>query len=1299
MKFLTLIKEKYNKQFVLVTGIIITFLISYLDIITEPFTYFLVLVILPIIYVTWYAGKSYGVILTVLFNLYYVINSSSHMKGDSAGDGNVLNLFVILTATILVLILIANIRGYYLGMQHQYQLAKDETKVTQEKLQKTSKALEEFRHAIENISPENIFYTLNCSGKFIYINEHFERITGFSQSEIMEMNFFDLLHPDYSADSIDFTNRQICGSDLTGLSEIKIRNKRGNAVWLRQNVMMNLEGGEIIGLSILANDISEEIHLKEKIVENESKLSQIIDLVPHFIFAKDREGKFILANKRLADSYGTSKEDIIGKSDKDFNTSEEEIEWFRNDDLEVINTLRSKYIPIEKVTTINGVRFYETFKAPIFISKINEYAVLGVANDITERVMAERELKKLEMKFSNFAKNAPVALTRFNLTENKYDFVNDEFERQSGYTLEEYEKLSDQELINLIHPEDRDKKFMEFKNWMNDGMTGILRSLYRIVNKNGEIIWIDTYSYTDLDENGAVNYINQICVDVTDKMNTQKRIERSEERYKTFIENSTEGICRFEHSTPINLNQTHEKIVSDIYKYAYLAECNLEFAKMYGYRTVEEIVNTPLRVLQGGDDNPDNFNSKLAWIKSGFRVKNIETIEVNNRGERKYFLNSVIGIVEDGKLLRSWGTQIDITEHKQLQSLNKTLSEAIEQTHIAIRITDPAGVTSYVNSSFANVMGVPKSSLIGEKDSLIAELLSDSSPGGLSESGMWKSERIRVKENGEQFWEVVNISAIRDSSGKVLHYLIISEDVTEKRELEIKLTESDQRYKEFINQSIDAVYRMELRKPIDINEPLEKIVKHFFNYGYIAECNEAMAKIYAQRKASDLIGLSGKEISKSIDEYRKKYNFDNFIKNGFKLINDESKLVDPEGNERYILDNLFGIIEDGKLIRVWGIKRDITEIRMIEEEVRYLSNAVHQSPVAVAILNTGFKIMYVNKRFTEFTQYEEQEVIGKYPFILLDGQFSVAMQNEIKSSLKKGETWRGEILNKRKDGSEYWEISTLSSVKDKAGEITHYVYIKQDITQRKIVEAELLEAKKKAEELTKIKGEFLANMSHEIRTPLNGIIGMSQLLSTTDLNEEQNEYVDLVNISSHSLLNIINDILDFSKLESNKLKISEHPFNLRTLLTNIRSLNNKIATEKGIELRLNFGNLSDGNYIGDEQRINQVITNLVSNALKFTNEGYVEINCSARKGSQNNKDEITISVQDTGIGIPDDKIGYLFENFVQLENSYGKNYVGTGLGLSIVKKLVSLMDGEIEVKSKVGHGSEFIVKLNLSTTD
>jgi signal transduction histidine kinase/DNA-binding response OmpR family regulator len=276
----------------------------------------------------------------------------------------------------------------------------------------------------------------------------------------------------------------------------------------------------------------------------------------------------------------------------------------------------------------------------------------------------------------------------------------------------------------------------------------------------------------------------------------------------------------------------------------------------------------------------------------------------------------------------------------------------------------------------------------------------------------------------------------------------------------------------------------------------------------------------------------------------------------------------------------------------------------------------------------------------------------------------------------------------RNKTADKWYRTTGNSERDTSGKLVRLRAFVKDITEETLQAQELEKAKDEAIAASVAKSEFLANMSHEIRTPMNGVLGMAELLEESDIDERQREFVDVITRSSNALLTIINDILDFSKIEAGAFELDPVEFDMRDVLGDVTSLLSTKAQEKGLELIINYPPYMEHFFVGDAGRMRQIITNIVGNAVKFTEAGHVLINVKV-KNSTDNRADLTVEITDTGIGIEPEKLSHIFEKFTQADNSTTRVYGGTGLGLSISKHIVELMGGKMQVSSVLGQGSTF----------
>lgn len=404
----------------------------------------------------------------------------------------------------------------------------------------------------------------------------------------------------------------------------------------------------------------------------------------------------------------------------------------------------------------------------------------------------------------------------------------------------------------------------------------------------------------------------------------------------------------------------------------------------------------------------------------------------------------------------------------------------------------------------------------------------------------------------------------------------------------------------------------------------------------------------------------------------------------------ENLIRAKDGTEKLIAwHNVLIYDKNGKVTGVLSSGEDITEHRKADEELRKLSQAVEQSPVSVLITDRYGRIEYVNHKFCERTHYLPEEVIGRNPRILKSGSLPHSFYKELWQTIQSGHIWRGDFLNKTKEGIQYWERASISPVMDSLGQISNFIAIKEDITEQKKMEEELLQAKVEAEISNKAKGDFLANMSHEIRTPMNAVIGLTHLALETDLLPKQQDYLEKIAVSAQSLLGIIDDILDYSKFAAGKLTMENIQFNLWKVIEDTNTILNCKAEEKGLEMVLNVAKDVPMRLKGDPHRLKQILLNLLSNAVKFTKQGEVVLSVKLMS-EKDERVQLEFSVRDTGIGMNEEERGRLFNAFTQADGSTTRKYGGTGLGLVISKQLVEMMGGAMHVKSSPGQGSEFV---------
>lgn len=778
----------------------------------------------------------------------------------------------------------------------------------------------------------------------------------------------------------------------------------------------------------------------------------------------------------------------------------------------------------------------------------------------------------------------------------------------------------------------------------------------RIRHKNGHYLWFETSFQLIRGTKGEISKVLAIARNITKRKIDEDTLAQAQRIAKI-------GSWRWDLIT-------HTLTYSE------------EMRRIYGYQisTIESNHDSLLAMVIPEDRERVESIVRKALVGTADEV--IYRIKLHDGHIRTIRAQWEVSVTNDGRPIEMVGMAQDITEQvlieqQSLDNENKYKLITENSLDFISRSTIECSTFLYCSPSCYSLLGYRPEEMVGtsafdyvyaEDIPSLQEYFSSCLVGKLLTPITFRY----IHKDGRHIWFEVNCKYISTQDNQRNEIISIARDISERKMMEFKLKENEQRYRSLFEYNPSAVYSMNLDGDyLTANHNLQELT------GYTLD---------------ELVGMYFGPIVAEKDMARTLYHF-NLAKEGRPQSYDLT-IIHKDGHPIEINTINIPIFVDDEVVGVYGITRDITErIRTMEEikklsrELSLLLNTVSEGIIGLDIHG---QVAFINPAGAAMLDYEPLTTIGRpcdqiVKEIRHDGTFYRGEDSPLVQAVRQGTPLsRAEIVLWRGDGTSFLADYQVNPIWDQ-GERKGAVMVFRDITDEK----EIIRAKENAERADQAKTEFLTMMSHELRTPMNGIIGMIELLKTTELDEDQRNYTDILMESSGSLLHILNEILDFSKIETGNMTLNSEPIDVQALLESIVDLFSAKAKEKGLLLSCSINTTVPDVIIGDGLRLRQVLVNLISNAIKFTNEGSISMSVEGLHRTGTQEFTLAFQVKDTGIGIPAEQQHQLFMSFSQLHPSLNRKYGGTGLGLAISKKLVELMGGVIGVESREQLGSSF----------
>ncbi len=1172
-----------------------------------------------------------------------------------------------------------------------------------------------FLQSLIDAVPNQIFYK-DMDGRYLGCNTSFEEFVGMPKSEFLGSHIGDFA-PEGEHHQYVEKDHELIGEG--GPQEYECTTSFGGqerAILIRKALFTSPDDtpGGIVGV---ITDITRLKKTEQDLRQSEERFRTLLEASPLPIVIVDVEKNIsVYANKRATEYFGVTPDEAIGLNTKDFYANPEDRDRFSEE------ILRTGFLQDREVAMIrrDGSHSWALASAVLFDLEGRKVVFISFS-DITTRRKLEEALRKFE-----FIANASHEL----MTLSNRDFV---FEAANTSYLEHHDRSKDsivgQSLAEVWGKENFEKHIRPHFEQCLKGKPVSYKAWFSFPVRDTRYYEVSMYPY--FDTAGKVTHVTTVSRDITEAEESQRKILESREHFRAIFEGSVD---------PILLLDEARKIT----------DVNTATIARIGFKK-SEILGQHVRILHRSDDDYEEFVSMIEPRLLGTGSWVGEWTFYTRQGN-PVTMETSISLLKPGKswaggcvaVMRDMTPRIE-AERARRES-EKRYRAVFESTGTATIIIDKDTTITMANQRFADLTGYSCDEVEGKMSwtRFVAEedvkRMSAYHDARLKENGSTPNtyEFRCVTRSGEKRHLHAQFGMLPGTNQSIASLL----DITERKMAETRLREALDEMEAIHHNTVIGIGLFHEEKIVRINRRGGEIFGYapesligsdttrFFqsqksHQSFRRRCRHSLqttGEFQAEQlfvrpdgvsiwvnlfaKAVDRKDLKQGVIWTIVDVTKRRYNetITNMLYRISGAVSTTSDLDALYARIHAILNE--NISASNFFIALLDKSRTLLEFTYFEDERDDQKGSVfdindpNTTSLSVEVIRTGRPLIVTRKPLPDTTPQGRNAGAQDAVFIVRDDYLKSKGVVEESMIGPRSEAWLGVPLKIKGEVVGVMAVQSYDNPYQYAPrDVDLAVSVSEQVAlaiELKANERDLLKAKELAEAASQSKSEFLANMSHEVRTPLNGVLGMLQLAQTTDLSEEQRDYVDTALSSGRSLLSIINDILDFSKIEAGRMEVVTEPFSPRHFLNDVLDTFTGQARDKGVELNSHIDKALPELLVGGKSRLRQVVFNLVGNAIKFTEQGSVNVAMDLmEKDAQDRTARVLISVQDTGIGIPDDKISQIFEPFTQVDGSYIRRHQGTGLGLGIVKRLADLMNGSLSVESEEGRGTTVYLGLEL----